>query len=249
MPFLVDSVTHGAGRARHRVHVLVHPVIAVTRDDKGGKLAGVGEGPARIADAPGDRSPGRRRRHALRSSSDIARRLADVRASSPTGRRCATRCVQIADELATAPMPRRRRRRARGAGVPALGRRRPFHLPRLPRIRGRQADGERSAVPRSKAAAWACCAARTRRQAAPADGAGRASTCRQARSMDPLILTKTNARSTVHRPGYMDYIGVLQFDANGRADRASSASSACTPPAPTTAARGTSRWCASATST
>ena len=26
-----------------------------------------------------------------------------------------------------------------------------------------------------------------------------------------LILTKTNARATVHRPGYMDYIGVLQL--------------------------------------
>ncbi len=34
---------------------------------------------------------------------------------------------------------------------------------------------------------------------------------------DLLILSKTNARSTVHHPGYMDYIGVLRFDANGRA--------------------------------
>ena len=32
---------------------------------------------------------------------------------------------------------------------------------------------------------------------------------------DVLILTKTNARSTVHRPGYMDYIGVLAYDENG----------------------------------
>jgi glutamate dehydrogenase len=32
----------------------------------------------------------------------------------------------------------------------------------------------------------------------------------------PLILTKTNARSTVHRAGYLDYIGVLQMDPNGR---------------------------------
>jgi len=32
----------------------------------------------------------------------------------------------------------------------------------------------------------------------------------------PLIVTKTNARATVHRSGYMDYIGVLQFDKNGR---------------------------------
>ena len=33
---------------------------------------------------------------------------------------------------------------------------------------------------------------------------------------DPVIITKTNARSTVHRGGYMDYISVLYFDENGR---------------------------------
>ncbi|HEX7368741.1 MAG TPA: NAD-glutamate dehydrogenase [Rhodanobacteraceae bacterium] len=38
----------------------------------------------------------------------------------------------------------------------------------------------------------------------------------QSGSMDAIILTKTNARSRVHRPGYMDYIGVLRFDANGK---------------------------------
>ena len=38
----------------------------------------------------------------------------------------------------------------------------------------------------------------------------------QSGSVDALILTKTNARATVHRPGYMDYIGVLSFDAKGQ---------------------------------
>ena len=32
----------------------------------------------------------------------------------------------------------------------------------------------------------------------------------------PLIITKSNARSTVHRAGYLDYIGVLKIDADGR---------------------------------
>ncbi|HKX54812.1 MAG TPA: NAD-glutamate dehydrogenase, partial [Xanthomonadales bacterium] len=31
----------------------------------------------------------------------------------------------------------------------------------------------------------------------------------------PLIITKTNSRSTVHRLGYMDYIGVLRYDKRG----------------------------------
>ncbi|HET7593380.1 MAG TPA: NAD-glutamate dehydrogenase, partial [Rhodanobacteraceae bacterium] len=38
----------------------------------------------------------------------------------------------------------------------------------------------------------------------------------QSGSIDAIILTKTNARSRVHRPGYMDYIGVLRFDENGK---------------------------------
>ena len=39
----------------------------------------------------------------------------------------------------------------------------------------------------------------------------------QSGAIDAIILTKTNSRSTVHRPGYMDYLSVLKFDANGRA--------------------------------
>ena len=39
---------------------------------------------------------------------------------------------------------------------------------------------------------------------------------RRTEQESPLIITKTNARSTVHRMGYLDYIGVLKFDARGR---------------------------------
>ena len=33
---------------------------------------------------------------------------------------------------------------------------------------------------------------------------------------DLLIVTKANARSTVHRPGYLDYVGIKRFDAAGK---------------------------------
>ncbi|HYZ81566.1 MAG TPA: hypothetical protein VE571_09875, partial [Solirubrobacteraceae bacterium] len=36
-----------------------------------------------------------------------------------------------------------------------------------------------------------------------------------ARSSQPLVLTKANSRATVHRPAYMDYIGVKQFAPDG----------------------------------
>ena len=37
----------------------------------------------------------------------------------------------------------------------------------------------------------------------------------EALSKNPLMLTKTNSRSRVHRPAYMDYIGIKRFDEHG----------------------------------
>jgi glutamate dehydrogenase len=39
---------------------------------------------------------------------------------------------------------------------------------------------------------------------------------RTSRDRVPLVLTKANRRSTVHRPAYLDYIGVKDFDSEGR---------------------------------
>lgn len=37
----------------------------------------------------------------------------------------------------------------------------------------------------------------------------------EALSSNPLILTKTNSKSRVHRPAYMDYVGIKEFDKDG----------------------------------
>lgn len=37
----------------------------------------------------------------------------------------------------------------------------------------------------------------------------------EALSSNPLLLTKTNSKSRVHRPAYMDYIGIKEFDKKG----------------------------------
>ncbi|HEX3912885.1 MAG TPA: NAD-glutamate dehydrogenase [Steroidobacteraceae bacterium] len=39
---------------------------------------------------------------------------------------------------------------------------------------------------------------------------------RQTRSRSLSLVTKANSLSTVHRPGYLDYVGIKQFDAKGR---------------------------------
>jgi glutamate dehydrogenase len=50
---------------------------------------------------------------------------------------------------------------------------------------------------------------------------------------DPLIVTKANAKSIVHRRAYLDYVGIKTFDKKGLP--ASSASSVFSPPPPTRA--------------
>jgi glutamate dehydrogenase len=38
----------------------------------------------------------------------------------------------------------------------------------------------------------------------------------EARSSDPLVLTKANSKARVHRPSYLDYVGVKRFSPDGR---------------------------------
>jgi glutamate dehydrogenase len=38
----------------------------------------------------------------------------------------------------------------------------------------------------------------------------------EARSLTPLVITKSNERSTVHRPAMLDHVGIKVFDENGR---------------------------------
>ncbi len=56
-----------------------------------------------------------------------------------------------------------------------------------------------------------------------------------------LIITKASAKSRIHRPAHLDYIGVKLFSATGKL-RARCGSSGCSPPPPTRARRGTCRF-------
>ena len=174
---------------------------------------GVGEGARRIADAPGDRPPGRRRRHGRRSTAALRAALDDVRAV-------------VADWEAMRDKMLRDRRRARHP--PHAGRRTPAGARRRTSCAGPPTTTSPSSATANTRSPHGQrrSAGRRRRQrpgpaarqgppgaAAPADRPGRADLPQPGATLDALILTKTNARSTVHRPGYMDYIGVLAFDA------------------------------------
>ena len=142
---------------------------------------------------------------------------------------CARRCDDWKPMLAQAAARpsascSRRRRRCRAAqvaesrGLPAMAGQRPLDPARLPLPRPGRREGRGHAAPGAPAAAWACCAragagrkllgqlrgpARRRPRAWHARRAGAAGHARP------------NTRSTVHRPGYTDYVGVKRYNATG----------------------------------
>ena len=63
-----------------------------------------------------------------------------------------------------------------------------------------------------------------------------------ARRPELLVVTKSTSRSTVHRPGYLDYVAVKRFDAKGKS-AARTASSGFSPRPPTARIRRRSRSC------
>ena len=97
----------------------------------------------------------------------------------------------------------------------ALAGRRALHLPRLPRVRAPDRGGRprRPAASPCRAAGWASCAP-TRRRSGDAGRLPREVRSR-ARQRQLLVVTKANSRSTVHRPAYLDYVGVKTFDEAG----------------------------------
>lgn len=219
MPFLVDSVSLEIARQGLALHLIVHPIFAVKRDAQG-VLQSV---------APRDAAPELPReswmyievdrvvdvaqRAAL--ASGIERVLADVRAAVADWKPMLARLNEVREELASAPaavspgeaqetrafldwladdhftlLGYRQHALVEAAGELAL---KPVEGSGLGLLR--EGHGEPSA------------------SFAALPPAARA----LARTPSPmLVVTKANTRSTVHRDGYTDYIGVKRFDANGK---------------------------------
>lgn len=211
MPFLVDSVTMALGEQGIGVHVLGHPVVAFQRD-KAGKLVSVGEGsPESLMHLEIDRQPAEampKIRQALESV------LEDVRASVREWPQMQAKMIAIADSLGTRNLP-----------VDANGKHEAQEFLRWASDDHFTFLGYREYEVVEKGGQEVLSAVKS-------SGMGllrgkdvgkprlltslAAHYMPQSGSVDALILTKTNSRATVHRPGYMDYIGVLSFDAKGK---------------------------------
>ena len=98
--------------------------------------------------------------------------------------------------------------------VPRLGLGPPLHLPRLPRLRARDASsGEDQLRIVARSGLGVLREPKLGRPFARASPSCPRQLRALAREPRLLVLTKANARATVHRPGYLDYIGVKRFDA------------------------------------
>ena len=201
MPFLVDSVRHGAAAARMR------------------RAAARPPGHRRRVRSCTSRSTAATRAGSSTTSAARSREVLGRRAQrrSRTGRRCCERTRALRDGARRGRRHGPGRGRRRGARAARLARRRALHLPRLPRVHA-HARGRGVALIAVEGTGLGI----LRRHGQQRSGAfARLPPRIRAIAHLPrtLTLTKANARSTVHRPVPMDYIGVKRFDDAGPRDR------------------------------
>ena len=221
MPFLVDSVTMELNRAGLSVHLIVHPVLLARRDEHG-RLRSLREVGAPGHDAQGtreswmhievDRVVDAAQRAQL--AQGIERVLGDVRAAVGDWKPMLQRLHEAIAELQSAPptVPPELAAECRAFlqwladdHITLLGYRRhdlavEQDVDVLRLVPGSGLGVLRDAA-QQRSSSFAALPAQARALA-------RAPT-------PPLLITRSNTRSTVHRPGYTDYVGVKRYDAAG----------------------------------
>ncbi|MFC4500321.1 MULTISPECIES: NAD-glutamate dehydrogenase [Streptomyces] len=228
MPFLVDSVTNELSRQGRGIHLVIHPQVVVRRDVTG-RLIEVLGAPSAAGDLPHDahveswihvETDRESDRADLKQiTADLLRVLSDVREAVEDWEKMRDAALRIADDLPAEPVPGDlaspeveearellrwlaadhftflgyREYQLRGddalAAVPGTG---------LGILRSDPHHSEVDAHPVSPSF-----------ERLPADARAKA------REHKLLVLTKANSRATVHRPSYLDYVGVKKFDADG----------------------------------
>jgi glutamate dehydrogenase len=215
MPFIVDSVTIELGREGHSIDLVIHPVIRVRRDAEGRMLEVIApdaEAPDAIAEsvlqAEVVREPDPERLEQLRTG--IERVLNEVRAAIDDWRPMRDRMLELAADLER--------------GVPRNG---SAEVAEAVAYLRWVADGHFTFLAYRE---YDLVEQGGYIGVEPIEGSDlgvlrlhppssfkrlRPNAIELARSRNPLILTKANSRATVHRPAYLDYIGVMRYGTHG----------------------------------
>ncbi len=220
MPFLVDSTTMELNRQGLTVHLTIHPVIPLRRDALGRLLEVLPEGSDSDADLPEailhfevDRQTDPAVLAALHDG--LHRVLDDVDAAVTDWPAMRERIGAAADDLQRRPPPGTD---IDSAEVQAFLRwLDQDHFTFLGYREYRLEQTGRNLLLRA-APDSGLGILRGPREAAPSESFGRLPPALRERALlpDPLILTKGSSHATVHRPGYLDYVGIRRFDAQGK---------------------------------
>ena len=211
MPFLVDSVSMALAETGVGVHVLGHPVLHLARD-RAGKLTAVGEGkPESLMVLEIDRQPpeGMQRIEAA-----IVKVLAEVRAIVGDWAAMREKMLALSDDLAIRRLPVDDESRREAQEFLRWAAADHFTFFGYREYRVEKQSGEAVLAP-VEATGMGLMRGKDKSPARPIKTLAANAMSSSNGPKDALILTKTNARSRVHRAGYMDYIGVLEYDAKG----------------------------------
>jgi glutamate dehydrogenase len=217
MPFLVDSVTMEVNRQGYTLHLFNHPLFATQRDQEG-QLESLGpssrEGRTEsLIHVEIDREIAPAKLKAL--GEGILHVLGDVRASFEDWAAMRSRMTDVVKELESRPafLDAEETEEIRAFLEWAANHHFTFLGYRDYELNVVDGEDQLRIVPRSGLGVL-------REPKLGGVSASFAELPRELRALarEPrlLVLTKANARSTVHRPGYLDYIGVKKFDAAGK---------------------------------
>ena len=219
MPFLVDSVSMALNRSDLTIHVIIHPIIALRRDDRGQVAAVPGEPEEHAGSCEAcmhfevDRQTEADFLEHLHR--EIAGVLHDVRKTVSDWQAMRERMTAVIDELTASAtqlegdeleeiqafLEWAREDHFTFLGYRCYDLKKGKRLPALYSM-----GGTGLGILREDAASGHESRAF---HALPDD------VKQEARTGSVLTLTKTNRRATVHRPSYMDYIGVRRLNAKG----------------------------------
>jgi glutamate dehydrogenase len=225
MPFLVDSVTSALTELALTVHITIHPQITVQRNAKGKRTA--------LLDATGTAV---KKKGALAESvmhieineqsdpqvlsgieESLAKVLSDVRAAVEDWSRMQDKLADAIDDLEKHPPPLEREEVDEGKYLlqwmgdnhfTFLGYREYDYAASKGQEELKIVSGTGLGILRDET---------TRVMGGRHGGATMTPEVREfLRRPEMMIVTKANARSTVHRPVYLDYVGVKTFDKSGK---------------------------------
>ncbi|MGW6141119.1 NAD-glutamate dehydrogenase [Streptomyces sp. NPDC055144] len=226
MPFLVDSVTNELSRQGRGIHVVIHPQVTVRRDLTG-KLQEVlpagsaADGHDTLTESwihvEMDRETDRA--DLKQMTSDLLRVLSDVREAVEDWEKMRDSALRIADDLPSEPTADDLRAQDVEEARELLRWLSADHFTFLGyREYELREDDSLSAVPGTGLGILRSDpqhGSDDHHPVSPSFSRLPADARAKAREHKILVLTKANSRATVHRPSYLDYVGVKKFDAEG----------------------------------